>query len=69
MSTLSEYLKSERISQSAFASQIGITQSVVSKLAAGVVTPSLATALRIEAVTGGKVRPCDLIRDDEGDAA
>jgi 3,4-dihydroxy 2-butanone 4-phosphate synthase / GTP cyclohydrolase II len=53
---LSDWLTQSKTSQSALARQLGITQGRVSQILGGE-APSLELALRISAITGGKVRP------------
>jgi len=55
MSTLSQYLEREKLTQSAFADRLGVKQSFVSRLIRGEAMPSLKTAVRIAEVTGGAV--------------
>lgn len=55
MSNLHEYLSREGLTQRAFASLVGVDQSIVSRLKKGEMTPSLPLAARIERATGGAV--------------
>lgn len=55
MEKLAAYLSTSMISQRAFAQQLGIHQSVVSRFLSGAALPSLDTAFRMEAITGGAV--------------
>lgn len=58
MMTLSEYLKAERLSQSAFAERLGnVDRSLVSRWCAGEggTRPTFERMLEIERVTDGKV--------------
>jgi transcriptional regulator with XRE-family HTH domain len=55
MEKLITYLKENGVSQTQFAERIGITQSSLSKMCAGVILPSLETANRISIETGGHV--------------
>lgn len=57
---LKEYIENENLSPSAWAEKVGIPQPVISRFLAGKRGLSLATALRIQEVTGGKVRVEDL---------
>lgn len=49
---LRAYLKRERLTQSAFAAELGISNSHLSELLSEQTTPSLSLAARIENVTG-----------------
>lgn len=55
MSKLSEYLKDNGIRQEDFAARIGVTQATVSRLKAGLLTPSVTVAAGIERETGGAI--------------
>lgn len=55
MSTLSDYLKNNRILQQDFARRIGATQATVSRLAKHAMKPSLTLAVAIERETDGEV--------------
>ena len=55
MNSLTRYLKENDLTQAAFAERVGLRQATVSKVCAGKVGVSLATALRIERATGGAV--------------
>lgn len=55
MEKLSSYLKSNSIPQTKFAGEVGITQSALSKMCAGQISPSLETAVKIAAITKGAV--------------
>lgn len=55
MMTLNEYLSSQAIRQSDFASKLGVTQATVSRLAAKTALPSLELAFAIERETAGAV--------------
>lgn len=55
MEHLINYLKQSGIPQARFAEAVGITQSSLSKMCAGIIKPSLKTAVRIEAETAGAV--------------
>lgn len=57
---LKKYIENENLSPSAWAEKVGIPQPVISRLLAGTRSVSLKTALRIQEVTGGKVRVEDL---------
>jgi transcriptional regulator with XRE-family HTH domain len=57
MQTLPDYLSKHGLTQRAFAVRVGVDQSIVSRLCAGRMTPSLDLALRIERETGGAVAP------------
>lgn len=55
MASLAQHLNEVGLKQADFAAALGISQGLVSKLARGLVTPSLDLAFRIEWETGGKV--------------
>ena len=55
MTKLSQFLKDAAISQERFAKQVGISPGYASEIVAGVKTPGLALAIRIEASTGGEI--------------
>jgi transcriptional regulator with XRE-family HTH domain len=55
MQSLSDYLDERKIAQKDFAAQIGVDKSIVSKICAGKIRPSLDIAFRIKRVTGGAV--------------
>jgi transcriptional regulator with XRE-family HTH domain len=55
MTLLSKYLKEHRIAQADFATSVGVTQSVVSRMASGATKPGLDLAVRIERATLGLV--------------
>lgn len=57
---LADYLATTGTTQQDMAAAIHRSQSVVSRLAAGVQEPDPVTARRIVAFTKGKVRLCDL---------
>ena len=57
METLAEYLKAEKIAQSAFAKIIEVDQSTVSKWISGENTPRPKQIRRIAEVTGNRVSP------------
>ncbi len=56
MSNLSDYLAKNGIKQRAFASEIGVDPSIVSRLARNEMTPSLQLAADIERATRGAVK-------------
>lgn len=64
MTALRTYLEQNRITQAAFAEKVGLNQATVSKLCAGTVGASLATAVRIEKLTGGAVPVSALLKTD-----
>jgi plasmid maintenance system antidote protein VapI len=68
MTQLRTYLKTQGITQAAFAKQADLNQATVSKLCAGTIGASLPTALRIERLTGGAVPVSALLRHDMGGA-
>lgn len=60
--TLTEYLKTHRITATDFAALIGRSKSFVSRLRTGEAAPSLETLQQIQRVTGGQVTPADFVR-------
>lgn len=60
--TLREYLKSSPFTIETFAEHLGENRHTVRKWIYGQREPSLAAAVRIGEVTGGKVAPADLIK-------
>jgi transcriptional regulator with XRE-family HTH domain len=54
MTKLSQFLKGAAISQATFAKQVGISPGYASEIVAGVKTPGLALAIRIEALPAAK---------------
>ncbi len=63
MNTFSEYLARSGETQTHFAGRVGVDQSVISRLARDEMLPGLDLAVRIEAATGGKVRPRDWVAE------
>jgi len=61
---LQEYLSNQGLTQSAFASMIGISRVQVNRLIKGKRAPSLKVAKRIERVTGGLVTTDDYLIED-----
>ena len=61
MTKLREHLKEQGITQAAFAERIGVSQSAVSKICSGLITPRLVKAEEIERETGGAVPATALI--------
>lgn len=59
MKRLIQYLKRSRLTQEAFAASLGVSQATISRIILQQAKPSLALAVRIEAATGGAVRPSD----------
>jgi transcriptional regulator with XRE-family HTH domain len=55
MATLSEYLSTVGITQSAFAARLGVSRSYMSEIVSGARTPRLELALQIQAASGGAV--------------
>lgn len=55
MQTLADYLVENEIQKKAFAAELGVDPSIVSKICAGKIRPSLDIAFRIKRLTGGKV--------------
>ena len=56
---LSDYLTKQGITDAAFAEQIGMSQSQVSRLRRGKCSPSFATIRRVAKATNNKVRLAD----------
>ena len=69
MATLTEYLKSEGITQAQFASRVGVTQGYIAKLCAGLATPRLVMAYKIERETAGAVPVSFWLEDAEAKGA
>ena len=69
MTHFSAYLSERGIRQSDFAARIGATQGTISRLANGLVLPSLELAVIIERETSGRVKATDWIEQHTGDAA
>lgn len=65
--SLKEYLRDAGITQAAFAKENGWTQPCVSGWCNGK-TPTLKVALRIERLTGGKVKPSSFAPDEQAAA-
>lgn len=61
---LSEFLKTNGISQSRFANDVGVTQSYVSQVLAGLYKPKGKTALKWSEATGWRVTPHELNSED-----
>ncbi len=62
--TLTEYLKTHRITATQFAALIGRSKSFVSRIRTGDAAPSLETLQAIQRITGGQVTPADFSRRD-----
>lgn len=60
-SALDNYLAEKKITQTEFAALAGVTQSQISKLRSGKANPSFALLRRIEALTGGRIKPNDFL--------
>jgi plasmid maintenance system antidote protein VapI len=56
MNALAQYLKSNKVTQGAFATRIGVTQPVVSRLVNGTAQPGPELARRIQEETGEVVK-------------
>ena len=56
---LFEYLIQRDVSQTQFAEKIGVSQPTLSRYLVGETIPSVVTAIKIEQVTGGAVKPRD----------
>lgn len=63
MSRFNAYLKTHDLTFRAFAVQVGVDPSIVSKLAAGKIRPSLLLAARIERATTGEVSAVGWVED------
>lgn len=59
MQSLAEYLVEKKLPQKAFAADLGVDPSIVSKLCALKIRPGLDMAYRIKRLTGGAV-PCEV---------
>lgn len=59
MDRLIQYLNKANLTQEAFAKSLGVSQATISRIVLNQAKPSLALAVRIEAKTGGAVRPAD----------
>lgn len=68
MEHLKAYRREQGILQSAFAEMLGTTQTTISKLESGKITPNLALAHKIEVATGGAV-PMSCWVQHEGEAS
>jgi transcriptional regulator with XRE-family HTH domain len=67
MATLSQYLQETGTSQKDFALLIGVDKGTISRLVAKRFNPRLPLAAKIEAATGGLVKPTDLLVDDDAE--
>lgn len=63
---LSAYLDDRKISQRSFASEARSHQSIISRILAGDIRPSIDLAARIQAVTSGAVMAADWAQHTEG---
>lgn len=63
MWSLPEYLKTNKITQTAFAERMGVCQSLVSYWVNRKVRPSLELIMKINRETGGKVPPEAWLRE------
>lgn len=69
MQSLADYLEERKIPQKDFAALVGVDKSIISKICACKIRPSLDIAFRIKRVTGGAVPfevwvdPCDMPQD------
>jgi len=59
--TLHQYLTKTGLTQTQLAAQIGVSQSRISRWLRGEV-PRLATLMRIQAATNGRVKPADFLK-------
>lgn len=64
MSKLQSYLEAQNMTQQAFAAKIAVDQSVVSRLARGLMKPRLRLAVSIEKATNGYVQVGAWIDED-----
>lgn len=69
MDTLPSFLKRHGITQEEFARRADMSQGTVSKLCAGTVGISIATAAKIERLTGGEVPVAVWLPKQEAGAA
>ncbi|QOL80446.1 helix-turn-helix transcriptional regulator [Pseudooceanicola spongiae] len=60
MKSLSQYRADNAISQRAFAERLGVSQSLISRIEHGTVSPSLSLAVKIEFATEGNVTAVSL---------
>lgn len=61
--TLSEYLRINGLTATAFAAQIQRSTSTITRAAKGQVVPELSTMLAIKNATDGQVNPIDFYRE------
>lgn len=61
---LSDWLKMNGKTDAWLAAQVGKDRSVITKIRAGAVTPSLRTAVAIQIATDGDVKPADMLPPD-----
>jgi hypothetical protein len=61
---LSDWLKVNGKTDAWLAAQVGKDRSVITKIRAGAVTPSLRTAVAIQLATDGDVKPADMLPPD-----
>lgn len=56
---LSEYLRTKDLKPSAFAADLGVSPSTITRILRGERSPGFNLIMRIEAATKGKVKPVD----------
>lgn len=69
MVTLIEYIKQNKLPKAAFSKKLGVSPGHLSDLLSGRRLPSLPVALKIEALTQGKVVPRSFVVCSNEDAA
>lgn len=62
---LDSYLTQNNLEHKEFAEKIGVDASYISLLRNYKRTPSLPVAMNISKVTGGLVKPCDLVQNND----
>lgn len=62
---LNEYLRTQKMTQQAFAQKMGVSQAAVSFWASGQKQPSYAYLIKIRAATSGEVQPTDMLHAAE----
>lgn len=60
------YMRTKKIPHNVMAERLGLNPSSVSRIAAGIMEPSLGKAVLIESVCRGKVRCRDLVIERKG---
>ncbi|WP_092419164.1 helix-turn-helix transcriptional regulator [Alloyangia pacifica] len=69
MTSLSEYLRSNGLSQREFAARVGLSKTYVNEIVAGSKTPSLKAALEIQEATKGAVTLASLLKSNSAKVA